>query len=74
MVEGNKKTYSPFIDQWELSLKTKLKGTKGWGKSNNSQDGIKLLKLIRIVFCGVEEYLQGIWAMIKSDKRLYTFS
>ena len=62
-----------FTDQYEPSLKTNLKVTKGCGKDNNSQDGIKLLDLIRSVVCGMGSRLQVIWAMMKVAKRLHMF-
>ena len=62
-----------FNDQCELSLKTKPKGKKGYNKVHNAQDGTKPLNAILIVICGVEAHQQEIWAMMKSNKHLYTF-
>ena len=69
--EVNKKLYLLFNDQCKTSLITNLKGTKGYDKAHREKYGIKLLELIRNVSCGVESYLQVIWAMMKADKRLY---
>ena len=63
--------YSLFKDQCKPSLKTKIKGTKGNVNAHNAQDRIKLPDLIRSSVYGVETHLQGTWAMMKSDKRLY---
>ena len=49
--EGNNNLYLYFTDQCEPYLKTKIKFTKGYNKSHNSQGGIKLMELIRSVFC-----------------------
>ena len=56
-----------------MSLKTKLKVTKGYNNSHNVQYVIKLLDLIRSAIFGVGEHLKGPWSMKKSDKFLYTF-
>ena len=52
--EVNKKLYSLFTDQCDPSLKTKLKGNKGYDNSHNTQDAIKILELIRSAVCGME--------------------
>ena len=48
-----KELYILFTDQCDTSLKTKLKGTKGYNKTHNAEDNIKLLELIRSIICGV---------------------
>ena len=62
----------PFNNQRKRSPKIKLKGTKGHKKSHNTQDGVKILEIISSVACGIEAHIQGIWAIIKVVKRLYT--
>ena len=71
--EVNKKLFSLFTDQCEPYLNTKPRGTKWYDNVHNAQDGIKLLKPIMIVFCGKKAHQQGIWAMMNSDKNIYTF-
>ena len=61
------------MDQCNISLKTKLKGTKGYTKAQNKQDGINILEIIRSIVCGMEAHLQGTWDTMKSNKCLYTF-
>ena len=71
--EGNKKMYSLFPEQCKMSLKTKLKITKGHNKSHKSQAGIKLLEIIRSVIFGMESQLKVTCSMMKANKFLYTF-
>ena len=46
-------SYSLFTDQYDLSLKTKIKVTKGYNKAHNAQDFIKILDFIGSVVCGM---------------------
>ena len=71
--ELKNKLYSLFVDQYDPSLNTKLKGAKVYDKSHNAQYSIKLLDVIKSVVCGMEEYMKGTWAMMKSDKLIYIF-
>jgi hypothetical protein len=73
IAEGNHKMFALFIEQCEPPMRTKLKGTKGYDEAYKIQDGVKLLELIRSIMCGVRDHLQNVWAMMKSDKHLYTF-
>ena len=68
--EGNKKLYSLLPDKCETSLKTKLKGTKGYDKVHNTKDGINPMELISRVICDMEEHLQGTWATMKAKNVL----
>ena len=65
-----KKLYLLFIDQCELSLKTKIKEGKGYDKAHKSQDVIKLLNVLRSVIFGVGAHLKGNWDRIKAKKLL----
>jgi hypothetical protein len=73
IAEGNRRMFAFFIEQCKPAMRTKLKETKGYDDAYKIQDGVKLLELIRGIMCGVEDHLQNTWAMMKSDKRLYTF-
>ena len=62
-----------FTYQCKTSLKTKLKGVKGYDKAQNAQGGLNIMDLIRRTICGVESHLLLTWSMMNDDKRLYTF-
>ena len=59
-----------FTDQFDMPLKTKLKGSKGYDKVRNVKDCVEILEIIRSVICFMGEYIQGTWAMMKANKRL----
>ena len=71
--DGNKKLYLLFTEQCKLSLKNKLKVTKGYNNSHNIKQVVKRLDLIRNAVFGVGEHLKWPWAMKKSYKFLYSF-
>ena len=70
--EENKKIYSLFSDQCKTFLNYKLKVTNGCNKFHNTQDGVKILKIIKSVICGMEAPLQGTWYIMKDYTCLYT--
>ena len=61
-----------FTDQCDPSPKKKLNGTKGYAKTHNAHDRIKLLEKIKSFVYSTEAHLKGKWATTKV-KKLYTF-
>ena len=71
--EGKNNLKFLFTDQYKPPLKTKPKGIKGYDKAHKTQYRIKLLEHIGSIICCTEANLQGTWATMKADERLYMF-
>ena len=52
-------------------MKTKLCGIEGWTYIEESQDGIKMVKLLHRVYFNTDESKQSMREMVLADKKLY---
>ena len=53
------------------TMKTKLRGMEGWTDIKESQDGIKMVKLLHRVYFDTDGSKQSMQEMVLADKKLY---
>ena len=52
-------------------MNTKLRGLEGWTEIEESQDGIKMVKLLHRVYFDTDRSKQSMREMVLADKKLH---
>ena len=53
------------------SMKTKLCGMEGWADIEDSQDRIRMIKFLHIVYFDTDGYTQSMREIVLADKKLF---
>ena len=67
---NNQVIFNLFISHCSPEMETKLQGLKTWGKIDKTQDGLKLIKLIRDITYKRDETAQAMLDVVRADKEL----